>query len=71
MRFTRAAPCMPLKKKFQGSDINVEAAAARNEIYSEGNWWRSDLGISAYLLEPLKFTAYLLSNQNVSFIRND
>ena len=59
------------EKVFQGSDINVEVAAARNEIYSEENWWRSDLGISSYLLEPLKFVAYLLSDQNVSFIRND
>jgi uncharacterized SAM-binding protein YcdF (DUF218 family) len=58
-------------KIFQGSNIKIEAAAALNEIYSEENWWLSDLGISAYLLEPLKFTAYLLSNQNVSFIRND
>ena len=59
------------KKVFQGSDIKVEASAAINDIYSEENWWHSDHGISVYLLEPIKFAVYLLSNKNVSFIQND
>lgn len=59
------------KKIFQDSSINIEAAAALNEVYSAEDWWRSDSGISAYLLEPIKFVIYLLSNQNVSFIKND
>ena len=59
------------KKVFQGSGVNVEASAAPNEIYSEENWWRSDKGISAYLLEPIKFAVYLLSSKNVLYIRND
>ena len=59
------------KKVFQGSDIKVEASAAINDIYSEENWWRSDRGISAYLLEPVKFVVYLLSNKNVPYIQND
>ena len=59
------------KKVFQGSDIKVEASAAINDIYSEENWWRSDKGISAYLLEPVKFVVYLLSNRNVPYIQND
>ena len=59
------------KKVFQGSDIKVEASAALNEIYSEENWWRSDRGISAYLLEPIKLAVYMLSKKNVTFIKND
>jgi uncharacterized SAM-binding protein YcdF (DUF218 family) len=59
------------KKVFQGNNIKVEAAAALNEVHNERNWWRSDRGIAAYLLEPIKFAVYLLSDQNVSFIRND
>jgi uncharacterized SAM-binding protein YcdF (DUF218 family) len=59
------------KKIFQGSNINVEASAALNEIYSEEDWWHSDKGISAYLLEPIKLAVYMLSNKNVSFIQND
>jgi len=48
----------------------VEAAAAINDIYSEENWWLSDRGISAYLLEPIKFAVYLVSSKNVSFVKN-
>ena len=59
------------KKVFQGSDIRVESSAALNEIYSEENWWRSDKGISAYLLEPIKLAVYMLSKKNVTFIKND
>lgn len=59
------------KKIFQDSSIKIEAAAALNEVYSVEEWWRSDLGISAYLLEPIKFAVYLLSDQNVSFVKND
>ena len=59
------------KKVFQGNSIKIEAAAALNDIHNERNWWRSDRGIAAYLLEPIKFAAYLLSDQNVSFIKND
>jgi uncharacterized SAM-binding protein YcdF (DUF218 family) len=59
------------KKVFQDSDIKVEAAAVLNEVYNEENWWRSDRGIAAYLLEPIKFAVYLFSAQNVSFVKND
>lgn len=59
------------KKVFQGSGVNVEASAALNEVFSEENWWHSDKGISAYLLEPIKLAVYMLSNKNVSFVKND
>lgn len=59
------------KKIFNGSGINVDASAAPNEVYNEENWWLSDKGITAYLLEPIKFAVYLLSNKNVSFVKND
>ena len=59
------------KKIFQDSSIKIEAAAAFNEVHSEENWWRSDRGIAAYILEPIKFAVYLLSDQNVSFVKND
>ena len=59
------------KKVFRGSGITVEASAAPNEIFNEENWWHSDRGISAYLLEPIKFAVYILSSKNVSFVKND
>ena len=58
------------KKVFQGSNITVEVSAASNEVFSEENWWLSDRGISAYLLEPIKFAVYLVSRKNVSFVKN-
>ena len=59
------------KKIFQVSSIKIEVAAVFNEVHNEENWWRSDRGIAAYLLEPIKFAVYLLSDQNVSFVKND
>jgi len=57
-------------KVFQGSGIVVEVSAASNEVFNEENWWLSDKGIAAYLLEPIKFVVYLLSSKNVSFVKN-
>ena len=57
-------------KVFQGSGIVVEVSAASNEVFNEANWWLSDRGIAAYLLEPIKFVVYLLSSKNVSFVKN-
>ena len=59
------------KKIFKSSNIKVEVSAAPNEIFNEENWWFSDLGILSYVSEPIKFVAYLLYEQNASFIKND
>jgi len=56
---------------FEGSKIRLEMSAAKNEIFNESNWWTSDQGISAYVLESIKYPVYLLSSRNVNFIRND
>jgi uncharacterized SAM-binding protein YcdF (DUF218 family) len=58
-------------KVFQGSGIKVEASAASNEDFTEENWWHSDRGVSAYILEPVKFVVYLLTSKNVTFIKNE
>ena len=59
------------RKVFQGSNINVEASAALNEVFSEEDWWRSDKGISVYILEPIKLFVYMFSSKNVSFVKNN
>ena len=56
---------------FDETGINIEMSAASNKIFNENNWWTSDQGISAYVLESIKYPVYLLSSRNVSFIRND
>ena len=56
---------------FAGSEIRLEMSAAQNDIFNESNWWTSDRGISAYVLESIKYPVYLLSSRNATFIRND
>ena len=56
---------------FEEKGISIEMSAASNKIFNEKNWWTSDQGISAYVLESIKYPVYLLSSRNVTFIRND
>ena len=56
---------------FEETEINIEMSAASNKIFNENNWWTSDQGISAYVLESIKYPVYLFSSRNVTFIRND
>ena len=58
------------EKVFKGSGIKLEASAASNENFTEENWWHSDVGISAYILEPIKFVVYIFTSKNVTFIKN-
>ena len=56
---------------FKDTEIKIEMSAASNEIFNVNNWWTSDQGISAYVLESIKYPVYLLSSRNVTSIRND
>ena len=56
---------------FEETEINIEMSAASNKIFNENNWWTSDQGISAYVLESIKYPIYLLSSRNATFIRNN
>ena len=56
---------------FKDTEIKIEMSAATNGIFNVNNWWTSDQGISAYVLESIKYPVYLLSSRNVTFIRND
>jgi len=56
---------------FEDTEIKIEISAASNEIFNENNWWTSDQGISAYVLESIKYPVYLMSSRNATFIRND
>ena len=59
------------KKVFEKTKIKIEISAAPNEIFNVDNWWTSDQGISAYILESIKYPVYLLSSRNATFIRNN
>lgn len=58
------------KKIFKDSEILVEVAKANNDIYNEKNWWKTDLGLQAYILEGFKYIIYFFSNKNISYIKN-
>ena len=59
------------KTVFEDTGIIIELSAASNKIFNVNNWWTSDQGISAYVLESIKYPVSLLSSRIVTFIRND
>ena len=49
----------------------VGIATAENSVFSVDNWWKSDSGISAYVLEALKFSVYFFKSSNLEFIEQE
>lgn len=58
------------RKIFKGSDVKIEISAAQNDIFNEKNWWRSEIGLSAYILEPIKLLIYIFSSANFKYVKN-
>jgi len=69
MYHTRRA-LLAFEKVMAGTGIQVEAAGAPNDIFSESNWWQTDTGISAYIMEGIKYAVYFMTDKNVAFIKN-
>jgi hypothetical protein len=69
MYHTRRA-LLAFEKVMAGTDLRVEAAGAPNDIFSESNWWQSDTGILAYIMEGIKYAVYSMTDKNVAFIKN-
>jgi len=57
-------------KVFEDSGVRIEVMGAPNGVFSEHDWWKSDAGLKAYLLEPMLFLVYLLTDANVAFLEN-
>jgi len=57
-------------KVFKGTNIVVQAEGAANDFFSERNWWKSDWGLTAYVLEGIKYSLYLVTSQNIPIIKN-
>jgi hypothetical protein len=62
---------LAFEKVFDRSGIEVQVAAASNEVFNSGNWWTSDRGISAFVLETIKFPVYLFWSREPTIVRND
>lgn len=52
-------------------DIVIEMAAAPNEIFDNSNWWRTERGLKAYILEPVKYLFYRFSASNSTQFKED
>jgi len=53
------------------SKTEIGIATAKNSVFNVNSWWRSDAGISAYILEALKFMVYFFKSSNVEFIEQE
>ena len=62
---------LAFEKVFDESGIEVQAAAVPNDVFDATNWWTSDRGISAYVLETIKYPVYLFWSEEPKVVRND
>ena len=62
---------LAFEKVFADSGIEVQVAAVPNDIFDATNWWTSDRGISAYVLEAIKYPVYLFWSEEPKVVRND
>lgn len=58
------------RKVFKGAGVRIDAMACPNEVFNENDWWKSDAGLKAYLLEPALFLVYLLTDSSVPSLEN-
>lgn len=68
--FHTARALYAFKKIFDklGCNVKLEAAGAPNNHFNATNWWHSELGVSVYILEPVKFLVYLFRTSNLEII---
>lgn len=54
-------------KVFIGSNCKtiIEIAGAKNDIYDETNWWKSERGLNAYVSEFFKYIIYITTNNGI------
>jgi len=58
------------EKIFRDTGIRIDVAGAPNDIFDETNWWRSDTGISTYIMAGIKYLVYRFNSRNAGFIKN-
>ena len=47
-------------------DVVIEMAAAPNDIFDNDNWWKTEYGLTAYILEPVKYLFYRFNTANTT-----
>ena len=49
-------------------DIRLEMSAASNNIFDESSWYKTEKGISSYILEPIKYLFYRFHTTNTDLV---
>ena len=57
--------------ELNGIDTKLNISSAKNEIFNEENWYKSELGLSAYITEGFKFIIYILNSRNLKGIEEN
>ena len=56
--------------KLQGiGNIKLEIAPARNGVYLENNWWKTEKGLRSYIIEPIKYFFYIFNSRNLKSLK--
>ena len=62
---------LAFEKVFDDSGITVQVTAVPNDVFNSTNWWTSDRGISAFVLETIKYPVYFFWSEEPKVVRND
>ena len=54
----------------ENKSVKISVSAVSNKIYDKNNWWKSDLGLKTYILEPFLLVYYYFYKENLKFIKN-
>ena len=49
-------------------NIKIQMSAASNDIFDEATWYKTELGVSMYILEPIKYLFYLFHTSNTKLL---
>ena len=57
--------------KIYNCNVIVQIAGAKNQIYDETNWWKTERGLNAYISEIFKYVFYLANDDNIDGIKTE
>lgn len=51
-------------------DLKLEMSAAPNRVYDETNWYKTESGLKAYVVEPFNYLFYIFNSSNATIIKD-
>lgn len=52
-------------------NVQLQMSAAPNNVFNEENWYTTELGVSSYVLEPIKYIFYIFHNTNTNLVKDN